>query len=182
MHVSGTVVLLLVVLVILLLFVSGSCSLTCGEKSEKFTIGPLGNNCDGLNRTPNDFVMKQPDGWKQNPHWKVDPGSTHQELSEGPIDLYHDLRRLADGRMYEEFSSDYAGCPNGQIKAFDNDEKNRYDVVQAGDTDLRRQLGSRFEQGLLNRGKIEFPDLPSIEAPFQRLYGGNEYLKNAHLL
>lgn len=84
----------------------------------------LGGNCYSTDiklqtLTPVDYAMK-PNGWQTNPHYIADPSSHLQPLNYGPVDLYHDQRRLNayDGLLFEQYRSDWTGCQDDRIKTW----------------------------------------------------------------
>ena len=176
-QISGTAVFLIVLLIIVVLFMVGKCSLSCSTK-EGYTRAVLGNQCQGLQRTPVDYAFKNPHGWQRNPHYRAYPGDEHQPLDYGPIDFHQDARRLDenDGVLFQQYRSDFLGV-GIQDGTIGNDSKNRFDLTNVGDYGARQQMDDmqsvRFGPG---RPAVTEAVYNEPNPYFDKLIGGRAYL------
>ena len=187
-EVSGTAVILVLVLVGLILFVVAGCNVKCGKTSEGFTRTPLTvDNSARFVRTPVDFAMEISDncgcpssgGWQKNPHWMAYPGDEAQPLEDGPIDFYKDERKLAEGRLFEEFGDNYVGGTGEPYIV--NDSKTRSLLVEVGDLTTRRVLDNIPAAGWPRRSDLapaQTDGTAACDTTNPRdypLYGGHDY-------
>lgn len=141
-------IIIIVVVAAIVLFFCMRCRITCGNEGyengtvrEGYVRATLGNQCYGLQRTPVDYAMKNPNGWQRNPHYRAYPGDEHQPLEFGPIDFYSDTRRLNEnnGVLFQQYRQDWGGCGK-DIKTLANDSKNRFNLTNIGAQGMRNQL------------------------------------------
>lgn len=178
---TPTLVLILVAVIAAVVFFN-MCSVKCKmPEREGYIRSSLGNVCQGLQRTPVDYAFKHPDGWQRNPHYQVYPGVHYQPLEDGPIDFHQDSRRLEKyGHLFQQYGQNWNGCGKELIYLRD-DEKNRFDLTNVGEQGVRRQMDDFDNPAILNSQNM-LTEMDFIEpSPFQKLYGGPEYLRNDRL-
>jgi hypothetical protein len=148
----------------------------------------LGGDCQGLQRSPVDYVMKSDGprgaysggGFEQNPHWQANPASIYQPLEYGPIDLEHDYRRLCteDGRktLFKQYRNDWRGSNNVDDYVA-NDQKNRSDLLDIGDHEANSILTNMYHPRFGPKGKVHTELSQARQNPhYGPLYGGFDYL------
>jgi len=181
-EVSNITALIVIALAILFLFFVGGC----GAKKDNFTRTCLtaDTNCQFV-RSPVDYVYKtmtsipEKQG-KDYPHLMADRTDELQPLDQSPgIKLDRDMDKLWDDtKLWTQYGNDWAGCGNGNPYIV-NDEKTRFELREVGNEwavrILNGQSGPRY-------GPVG-PDGPALSeidivdpSPFDRLYGGSDYL------
>lgn len=130
-------------LILIILGVGWHCN-----KKDKFTRTAFDNTTNSkFVRTPVDFAMKiipeneVPDAWQRNPHYLARPSSKYQPLEEGPIDFYADDRRLAEGKLWEQYGPNWKGTGTGEIY-ITNDQKTRSLLREVGDEEIHSTLAN----------------------------------------
>lgn len=188
MKISGTTLGVLAVLVVVVLFVFSGCSLSCKSgysrgTREGYKRATLGNQCQGMQRSPVDYAFKNPGGWQRNPHWRTEPSVKYQPLEFGPIDFYADSRRLNenDGVLFQQYRNDWKGCGRETLDMA-NDEKNRFDLTNVGDQGARVQLDDLYSTRFGPRGITHTERSYDQPNPyFDKIYGGAGWLKHDRL-
>ena len=142
-------------------------------------------NCKFV-RSPVDYVYKTqteiPDKvGRDYPHLMARPTDKLHPLEDGPINLIQDEAKLWNPKLlWEQYTHDYPGCGNGK-EYIVNDEKTRWTLEAVGDIGAARMLysmrspqhGPRGIRPALTEQDLVRPD------PFDRSYGGSNYLNDA---
>jgi len=199
---SKVVNVLIVVLIIFAVFILGRCTLKCG-KSESFVKGTVSSDgemeyiregykrsplaedtCHNMERTPVDFAMLSPNGWQQNPQYKVLPSVRFQPLEFGPIDFYPDSRRLnrLEGVLFQQYRNDWEGCGASET-SMANDTKNRSNVLDLGDLSRKQRMDDAWSPAFGPNRAQPFTDavLSKVDPTRQKIYGGNDWLHFSRL-
>jgi len=148
------------------------------KNTEGYVRSILAGDCYGLQRTPVDYAMKNPDGWQRNPHWQAKPSVEYQPLEFGPIDFYKDSRRLIEnkGVLFQQYRNDWRGCGK-DMEYLVNDSKNRFDLTNVGDYSARQfldnQYNKRFGEKLPKMVEANFNEPNPY---FDKIYGGSKWL------
>lgn len=171
MKVSGTVVVLLIVLVVVILFLAGGCTLRCNKREGYKRTCLAQDTCD-LKRTPVDYVEKNCNGLRNDPHWMANPGHKYQPFhTAGKMELFEGAKRLAEGKLFSEFGQYYKGCGSGPVY-LPNDEKTRFDLTNLGDLSTVRKLQDMTQDA--DYGPMVPAQRPvSHVSPFQPIYFGH---------
>lgn len=184
-HTSKIIIGVVVVLAIAVIFMLFGCRIKCGSGAEHYKPGGLASTCHGLTRSPVDFVFKSDKGYQHNPHYQTNPMSMLQPLEHGPIDFYHEMRRLDGdkgfGHVYDWQGANYPGY-GLPITHIENDEHNRYNLTHIGSQGKRNYMDniySKFfgEPGFQNTEQRYVRPDPTRH----RIYGGPSFLTHDHI-
>ncbi len=148
-QISNETVLLIGVLIAVVIFVMMGCKVKCAKKNvEGYIRTQLAQGQGGrMHRSPADFVNT----WKANPHYTTNPSNKFQPLVMGGLDLEAELRKLAAGKLFEEFSQNWGG-PSGGKMWVSNEEKVRDDLVNLGDVQASLALNDQVTPGMHPQG------------------------------
>jgi len=177
---SGSTLLLIIIVILAVIFLVYGCTLKCKSIKEGYRRSCLGNECNGLQRSPVDYAFKNPNGWQRNPHWQSCPSIEYQPLDYGPIDFYYDSRRLDknNGVLFQQYRNDWEGRNGVDTKYMANDSKNRFDLTTAGSQGGRNLLDSVYTPrfGPYGNGPHTERSYDEPNPYFDKIYGGRHYL------
>ena len=123
-EISGQTLAVAAAVLLLVLFLVGSCTLSCGKSTEGYQRSELGQHDFSLvSKSGIDSIMDH----TTNPHWMANPGSKYQPLTNGPVDLFADDRYF--GRQPAFSFQGGSLYPRVNIT---NDEKGRADTLNNG--------------------------------------------------
>lgn len=149
-------------------------------REEGYERACLGGSCAGMQRTPVDYAQKE-GGWQQNPHYIAHPQDRHQPLDMGPVDLFEESRQIQHGTVFDQYRQDWEGKG---IQTFEiaNDEKNRWNLVDIGALDERRQLDDMYHPRFGEKGVVHTETTYLNPSDRDKTYGGSQYLQFGRLL
>lgn len=184
-HSSKIIGAIVAVLAVAVLFMLFGCKITCGKSEEHYKPGGLASSCYGLTRSPVDFVFKHDKGYQHNPHYQTNPMSMLQPLEHGPIDFYHELRRLEDhgkfGTVFDWQGANYSGSGR-PIHHISNDEHNRYNLTHIGSQGKRNYMDNIYSDLFGTPGFQNTEQRYVVPNPDRhRIYGGPHFLTHDNI-